>query len=369
MDSSRSVGQTAVVVVATLVLTSVLAGTVVAGDATNAEPTAEGTTVSVTDSTVAPGENATVDVVLDATPNGLRKYNLTVSLADGTVANVDGATGQAIGGNQFAVRSQTSDSITFRAADLSNSVQAGSDEVTLATVTLDNTSLGSTDIDVTVHEMTDEQDQQMNPTSEAGTLTVAADGETTVDVVLDGAPSGLQRYNVSLTGNGAPITAVESGIIGGASFEVVDGGVGSPHVSARGADLGGQVGSFSGEKTLYTATFAGNLSASDLSVQTTALTDDNSDPMADSRVRLRVQSDSLFEKPIPGTGASGPPTDTDGDGKYDDVNGDGRATFADAIALAFIDSSTLSARQTAALDFDGDGTLDFADAISLAFSV
>ncbi|MGM0591356.1 MAG: PPC domain-containing protein [Halobacteriota archaeon] len=76
---------------------------------------------------------------------------------------------------------------------------------------------------------------------------------------------------------------------------------------------------------------------------------------------------SVFTAPIPGVGGQNPPTDTDGDGKYDDVNGDGKATFGDAIALAFADTSGLSAQQTAALDFDDDGDADFEDAIALAF--
>jgi PKD repeat protein len=78
---------------------------------------------------------------------------------------------------------------------------------------------------------------------------------------------------------------------------------------------------------------------------------------------------SPFEGAVPGSGGSAPPNDLDADGLYEDVDGDGRATFADAIALAFVDASALTPEQTAALDFDGDGDVDFADAIDLAFRV
>jgi hypothetical protein len=78
---------------------------------------------------------------------------------------------------------------------------------------------------------------------------------------------------------------------------------------------------------------------------------------------------TLFAEPVPGTGASTPPTDPDGDERYEDVDGSGSATFDDAIALAFADTSGLSAAQTAALDFDGDGDVDFDDAVSLAFQI
>jgi pectinesterase len=76
----------------------------------------------------------------------------------------------------------------------------------------------------------------------------------------------------------------------------------------------------------------------------------------------------LFEAPIPGAGDA-PPTDPDGDGMYEDVDGSGNATFDDAIALAFADTSGLAAAQRTALDFDSDGDVDFDDAVSLAFQV
>jgi hypothetical protein len=78
-------------------------------------------------------------------------------------------------------------------------------------------------------------------------------------------------------------------------------------------------------------------------------------------------STTPFSAPVPGANGQGPPTDTDDDGKLEDINGDGEATFDDAIALAFADTSGLNSQQRAAVDFDGDGDVDFADAIALAF--
>jgi pectinesterase len=78
---------------------------------------------------------------------------------------------------------------------------------------------------------------------------------------------------------------------------------------------------------------------------------------------------AVFTEPIPGTGASAPPTDPDGDGEFEDVDGSGTAGFDDAIALAFADTSGLDGEQVDALDFDGDGDVDFDDAVSLAFQV
>jgi hypothetical protein len=79
--------------------------------------------------------------------------------------------------------------------------------------------------------------------------------------------------------------------------------------------------------------------------------------------------DVPFTGPVPGTGASAAPSDLDGDGRYEDVDGDGSASFDDAVALAFSDFGSLTPEQAAALDFDGDGDADFADAVALAFEV
>lgn len=75
-----------------------------------------------------------------------------------------------------------------------------------------------------------------------------------------------------------------------------------------------------------------------------------------------------FDSPIPGTGATNAPTDVDGDGRYEDVDGNGAANFDDAVSLAFADTGSLSASQRTALDFDNDGSVTFDDAVELAFA-
>ncbi|MGM0591832.1 MAG: hypothetical protein ACQETI_09450 [Halobacteriota archaeon] len=69
---------------------------------------------------------------------------------------------------------------------------------------------------------------------------------------------------------------------------------------------------------------------------------------------------------LPGVGSV--PTDPDDDGRYEDIDGDGTATFDDAIALAFADFEAFTPAQRDATDFDGDGDADFDDAIELAFA-
>ncbi|EMA41108.1 Ig-like domain-containing protein [Halococcus hamelinensis] len=66
--------------------------------------------------------------------------------------------------------------------------------------------------------------------------------------------------------------------------------------------------------------------------------------------------------PAPVGSATDPPTDPDGDGKYEDVNGDGSLTQADAqVLFANLDSL----QGDSAFDFDDDGSVTRADAQAL----
>ena len=59
------------------------------------------------------------------------------------------------------------------------------------------------------------------------------------------------------------------------------------------------------------------------------------------------------------------PTDTDADGKYDDVNGNGRADFADVV-LYFNQMTWITANEpVSAFDYNGNGRIDFADVVWL----
>ncbi len=68
---------------------------------------------------------------------------------------------------------------------------------------------------------------------------------------------------------------------------------------------------------------------------------------------------------LPMPGGTGAPTDTDGDGKYEDVNGNGRKDFAD-VTLYFNQMSWIAANEpTALFDCNGNGRIDFADVVWL----
>jgi subtilisin family serine protease len=78
---------------------------------------------------------------------------------------------------------------------------------------------------------------------------------------------------------------------------------------------------------------------------------------------VTVQPDPQGVRAIPG--GAGLPTDTDGDGLFEDVNGNGRTDFAD-ITLFFAQLGWIAANEPAtAFDFNGNGRIDFADVVML----
>jgi PKD repeat protein len=64
-------------------------------------------------------------------------------------------------------------------------------------------------------------------------------------------------------------------------------------------------------------------------------------------------------------GSLGFPNDADDDGKYEDINGNGRKDFADVV-LYFNQMTWIAANEPVpAFDYNGNGRIDFADVVWL----
>jgi PKD repeat protein len=97
-------------------------------------------------------------------------------------------------------------------------------------------------------------------------------------------------------------------------------------------------------------------------------------PTTDIDWRPRPRGDGTdmgaYEQGGPGPlpGCSIPPRDLDGDGRYEDVNGNGRRDFADVVAL-FSNLGWCAEHEPLAFDFNRNGRCDFADVVSLFASL
>jgi hypothetical protein len=91
-----------------------------------------------------------------------------------------------------------------------------------------------------------------------------------------------------------------------------------------------------------------------------------------AQTSLRI-TESPFADGVPGVSSGQPPTDTDGDNKLEDIDGDGRFSFTDVIEFVFVidelASANLDAQERAALDHSGDGSVGFTDVINLVFQL
>jgi hypothetical protein len=186
------------------------------------------------------------------------------------------------------------------------------------------------------------------------TVTLEPNGTGTVDVVLGGATEGLRAVDLRLSVADPSVATIDSltpaGSVAGATVAVdvaSDGSSATLNVSGATVAPGGFV-------TIATLQVTGE---------------------ADGRTDLTLTVDRALDGRVvvvsgPGdlTGNGLPATDRNGDGLFEDVDGDGRLTFLDVIDLLFLFDG-LDRGTGAFLDFDGSGRLDFLDVIELLFAL
>jgi hypothetical protein len=196
--------------------------------------------------------------------------------------------------------------------------------------------------------------------------TVSSDS---VDIIAD-LPSGVQTINLTVSIDNTSVADIdgvndEAGF--GTGFQEGAGPSTADTNTFRAANLAGLV-TAGQNQTLFSVdlkNFGAPGSSSNITLTVNGFTDGNSDSVtpaiSDGQINI---TKPVFSGPIAGN--ANPPADPNGDGLYEDVNGDGDVTFDDAVSVAF--AGDLTEAQRSALDFDGDGDVDFDDAVELAFS-
>lgn len=169
-------------------------------------------TVTVANSTVTTDGTTTAAVTLGTAPDGLQRYNVTVAVEDPSVASIDAVEPGDVGA--FQVRSRSETAITFRAADLGETVQSGASDVSLGAVTVVGNEPGTTELTATVHEIRGDDSEPRQPAVEAGTLRVtgedgAAAGE---NAGASGAPETGPLDDAGATLPGPPIAWIGGGV-------------------------------------------------------------------------------------------------------------------------------------------------------------
>ncbi|WP_321428971.1 leucine-rich repeat protein [uncultured Methanolobus sp.] len=151
------------------------------------------------DAEVIDGQTTEIVISVDSLPDGLSGYELTVDIGDPAIAEIVGIEYPdwvSISDNS----SLPNGSIYIKAVDGNNAIEAGAEDVVLATLTVNGKDMGTTNFTLGVKRLDDDIGSQINATLEIGTLEVTRTpipGHTNSPRDLDG--DGLYE---DLTGDG-----------------------------------------------------------------------------------------------------------------------------------------------------------------------
>jgi PKD repeat protein len=275
-------------------------------------------------------------VILTSAPGGLAGYDLVVSLSNPSIAEITGV--QYPG---WAVLNDTTplpptDSLRLSGVDLGKSVQAGAVNVLLATITVRADSMGTSAIAISNVNMDADGGSIITPDISSGQVVVHA------PLVAD------------FTAN---VTSGKASLARPLFVQFTDLSTGDPPVSSWSWDFdnNGVV-----DSTLQdpVASFnkPGNYTVN-LTVQNTY--------SSDTEVKVDYIRVTSLVKPFPGQTSE--PTDPDGDGLYEDINGNGRLDYDDVV-IYYDNMQWIRDQPDVGIepyDYNGNGRIDYDDVVLL----
>jgi PKD repeat protein len=316
--------------------------TVSVADAPVAPGSGIGVSLEPSESTITEGESDEFDIVVSNLEGGsVGAYDITLALSDGGVATFDGVEvdGESIGGDDSDLTDVTETSDTIRIEVAGQSV-AGAEAV-IGTVNVSGDAPGEVDVSVQEALVYDESgDGYEIGSTEGVTMTVEELQEPFFEVSsLDAPDEVAQGDDITVTA-----TVTNTGELTGTktvSFEFDGATVDSEDVELDpGASTDVSFTVSSGEISAGTYTHG-------------VVTEDGN---ATADITITPPALGEFENP---------PGDLDGDGLYEDVNGDGEFDMGDAQALFANRNTDAVQNNVAAFDFNGDGVVDVGDVQAL----
>lgn len=380
--------------------------------------------VSAGSASAAVGDTTSVPIVLSEAPSGLSGYRITVLLDNPSAAVIDSVSFPSFGITNANIPSGSVAMLTT--ADLSNIVNAGDTNITLANVDITAVGSGSAVISIIIDKMDDDSGFGFAPTTQSGTFTV-----------LNGAPgvnipsTALLNEGQSLVSNGT-FTDPDS-TSWSATVDYGDGS-GSQSLALNGNQF--SLNHAFSDEGIYSVTVTVTDDSNDVGVGVITVTVSNvapvlqlpsnsamdnvfayqnsgsfSDPGNDTWSATVDYGDGSSVQPLAlngndftldhvytdygiyqititvsdndgssavasftveirhvcptHTGLNGQSIDQDGDNKCEDLNGNGRLDFADVVYLFQHLIDLIAEGKTMHLDFNGNGILDMADIVDL----
>jgi len=280
------------------------------------------------------GATGTYQVLLTSAPEGLAGFNLSVTLAEPAVGEIVSKT---LPGWASMNRSSTlpADTVWIEAVDLGKSVQAGATNILLCEVTIRGDQPGISAIQV----------QPIQIDADGGGI-IALDPVSALLAIYTPVSAD---FEANITSGNPPLTVA-----------FTDLSTGSPLPSSWSWNFGeGQGGSTSQNPTHTYATWG---------TYTVSLTVTNP-YSSDTMTKTAYISVRIYVEPFPGY--TNPPTDPDGDGLFEDINGNGMLDFDDVVAfyqnMAWVTANTAVGIDP--YDFNGNGRIDYDDVVLLYYEV
>ena len=201
-----------------------------------------------------------------------------------------------------------------------------------------------------------------NATVALESKTLPLDNTTTLNLTLSDAPDGVSGYEIT-------IKRTNRSVLGITNVTFADGW--SPTdtrydsdtgLTVKAADLNHTVEPGATNVSLATFEVHGKTDGStNVSVTVRALDDDDGDSITVDTVDSHVEVNAV----VPVCDGCGTPTDPDGDGDYEDLNGNGKLDFNDVVVLSDNLDSTAVTKYRHAFDFNSNGRIDSGDVAAL----
>jgi len=198
-----------------------------------------------------------------------------------------------------------------------------------------------------------------------GAVKVVSGSTTTMAISLDVVPAGLSGYNLTISVADPAVAGIVGVSFPGWAMVNQYSALPADTVTIKVLDLSKQVEDGSTNVTLATFTIRGDaVGSSQVLITVNAMDDDDGTVMVPSLSPGLIR---VLEPILPINGVM--PTDTDGDGLYDDLNGNGRLDFNDVV-IFFNSMEWIAANEPVQyFDFNGNNRLDFDDIVEMFWMV
>jgi len=140
---------------------------------------------------VVPGETIGLDITL-VTPRGLQRFDLTIIVANGSIAQISGITIKGINPNFARIVNQNPTAIRVQGVDLDNQITSTDEPIVLMTLSLRGRIEGTTDVSIADAQIFDERGSPYSVATEDATLEVSESAQESPEEPEESPPTEPQ---------------------------------------------------------------------------------------------------------------------------------------------------------------------------------